>query len=174
MLLQALRVRRSNITFARPARTETNAAPSPPSQLGRKPTLRLEVVKRIIANGEESERRKLWPQAEQQYLDALQLDPDNVEIHFGLGRVLGEQNKWDEAISEYREVVGLSPNSAPAHYDLGRGLLAAQDPDAAIPEYREALRLQPGSADAHCGLGLAFYRNMTRTPRSLSSGRRSR
>ena len=81
-----------------------------------------EQVQKHLARGAELLQKKLYPEAEQEYRAALQLEPDDPYLHFALGYVLGEQKKWDLAAAEYRTVIRLQPDHAAAHTNLGIAL----------------------------------------------------
>lgn len=106
--------------------------------------------------GAELESKKLYPQAEQEYRTAAQLDPQNASVRAALGNVLIEERKWDEGIAAYREAIGLNPDDPAAHNNLGVALQTAGDLPGAVAEYREALRLDAGYIDAHHNLGDAL------------------
>lgn len=64
----------------------------------------------------------MYPEAEQEFRVALQLDPDNASLHSALGYVLHEQKAWDRAAAEYRTAIRLQPDVAWAHAVLGVAL----------------------------------------------------
>jgi Flp pilus assembly protein TadD len=113
-------------------------------------------VQKHLARGAELRQKKLYTEAEQEYRAALELEPENPELHYVLGRVLDEQKKWDLAAAEYRTAIRLQPDNAQAHNGLGVALAQKGDLDGAIAEFRTAIRLQPDNAMAHNGLGLAL------------------
>ena len=110
-----------------------------------------------LARGAElADKKKLYPEAEQEFRAALALEPGNPDLHFALGYVLYEQKKWDLAAAEYRTCIRLQPDLALAHHHLGLTLDKKRDLDGAIAEYRTAIRLQPDDAKAHYNLGRAL------------------
>ena len=108
------------------------------------------------ATAEDLESRKLYPEAEQEYRAALQLDADSAPLRSALAGVLIQEKKWDEGISTLREVITLRPDDAVAHNNLGVALQTVGNWREAIPEYREALRLTPDYLEAHQNLGGAL------------------
>lgn len=50
-----------------------------------------------------------WEMSMQHYLNALQINLDSAEAHYGLGRVLAEMNRIEEAIHEVRKAIALDP-----------------------------------------------------------------
>jgi tetratricopeptide (TPR) repeat protein len=83
------------------------------------------------------------------YLElSLQMDPDDVEAHYHLGRVHFQQNAFDLAISDFREVVRRDPNSVKGHDNLGLSLEAKNQNDQAVAEYQKAIELDK-APEAH-------------------------
>jgi tetratricopeptide (TPR) repeat protein len=99
-----------------------------------------------ITLGQQLERQQMWPQAEQQYRAALNLDPDSALVHLGLGRVLAAENQRQEAIDQYRAAIRLQPDIASSHTALGDLLMETGAEKGAIAEYNEAIRLDPNDA----------------------------
>jgi tetratricopeptide (TPR) repeat protein len=63
------------------------------------------------------------PQAEKEFLAALQLRPDSPEVHLELGEVYAGSSQWAKAEEEYRKQTKLQPGNAEAFYRLGDSLL---------------------------------------------------
>ena len=108
-----------------------------------------------LVRGAELRQKKLYAEAEQEYRAALELEPDNPDLHFALGYALDSQKKWDLAAAEYRTAIRLKPDDAAPHNNLGNALLK-NDFDGAIAEFHTALRLQPDDATAHAGLSVVL------------------
>jgi len=102
------------------------------------------------------ERKQQYPQAEQEYRAALQLDSNNASLQAALGHVLLQERKWDEAISTLRGAISSQPDDAVAHNNLGVALQTVGNVADAVPEFREAIRLQPDYLEAHSNLGHAL------------------
>ena len=113
-------------------------------------------VQQHAARGAESFQKSQYAAAEAEYRAAIQLDPQNSDLHVALCRALNRQRKVDEALAEAREAVRLSPNNDMAHSSLGLALGSKGDLDGGMAEFREALRLNPNSDMAHIGLGIAL------------------
>lgn len=88
--------------------------------------------------------------------DALQRQPQDVNLHVALGTRLQRQDKPDEVLNLYREAVRVNPNSAEAHYHLGVALGSQSQIKQSIAQFRQALRVQPNHAPAHLHLGMAL------------------
>jgi tetratricopeptide (TPR) repeat protein len=90
--------------------------------------------------------------AREAYQKALDLDPDHLEAHINLGRLLHDLGDLVGAERHYRAGLALDPdgvtaifNLAVALEDLGRGA-------EAVTMYERALEADPGCADAHFNL----------------------
>jgi serine/threonine-protein kinase len=102
------------------------------------------------------EGQQLYPQAEEEYRAAVQLNSSNAALQSALGHVLVEERKWDEAISALRAAISLQPDDAVAHNNLGVALQTVGNVADAIPEFREAIRVRPDYLEAHSNLGHAL------------------
>jgi Tfp pilus assembly protein PilF len=101
--------------------------------------------------------------ARQQFLLALELNPDNAQAHYNLGRLLADEGKLDEAIARYTEALRIDPAYAKANGSLGVALAQKGDVDGAIGYFILALRSAPDSVEAHYNLGLALGQKGNRT-----------
>ena len=81
------------------------------------------------------------------YLElSLQMNPDNVEARYHLGRVRYQQNQFDLAIAAFQEVIKRDPANVKAFDNLGLSLEAKNQAEAAIAAYRKAIALDAASA----------------------------
>ena len=94
------------------------------------------------------------------YHQALQIEPNYVDVHRALGvalhaqaDALAEQDKLDEAINHYRQALQAEPNFTEAHNNLGSALAAQGRLNEAISHYRRALQIEPDYVHAHYNLG---------------------
>ena len=90
------------------------------------------------------------------YRRALQLDPNDAEVHNNLGTAFKDQGKLDEAVACYRRALELKPDYAEAHYNLGVAFRDQGKLDEAVACCRRALELKPDFAEAHNNLGIAL------------------
>ena len=81
--------------------------------------------------------------AQDQYRQAIALNPGDAVGHAGLGNTLLDLRKWGPAALELRQAVDLMPGLAPAHNNLGHALAMQGKIDQAVAQFREALRLKP-------------------------------
>lgn len=118
------------------------------------------------------------------YQQAVTLNPNLLEAHYNMGRILQkEAHSWDKAIACYRKVLKLKPDFVLAdiaianilfarkelsseqqkkyavlNHQAGNQYLQAEDLKTAIEYYRQAIALNPDLAQAYSGLGLALHK----------------
>ena len=97
------------------------------------------------------------PEAREQLLLALTLNPKNAKANFNLGRLLDEEGKPDEAIARYTEALRLDPAYTSAHGNLAIALARQGKLDLAINHFILALRSDPDDVKTHYNLALAFF-----------------
>jgi len=89
-------------------------------------------------------------------LQALQLNPGDLESMLMLAERLILLDRQDEALAVYQQICALAPRSKEAYLAQGGRLAAAGDLDAAIAAYDEAVQRFPGAWEVHFGLGLTL------------------
>ena len=117
---------------------------------------RQEEIRQRVVDGVKHYRNKQYAEAETDFRAALRLDPQNADLHLGLGTILHSRDNLDGTVAEYRESVRLNPNADTAHSMLGTVLQEKGDWDGDLAEQREALRLNPNNERAHVQLGTAL------------------
>jgi tetratricopeptide (TPR) repeat protein len=74
------------------------------------------------------------------YLEsALEMDPNNLDARYYLGRVRYQQDRLDDAIAAFREVLGRDPSNVKAEDNLGLCLEGKNQVDQAIAAYEKAI-----------------------------------
>jgi tetratricopeptide (TPR) repeat protein len=115
-------------------------------------------------------------EAIEQFRRALEIDPQNVAAHFGLGRALdrlgetlpaeqqGRKDYLEKAVDAFRQAVALAPRFEDAYYDLGLVLRrlgklddAKQAFETAKDQHELAIRHDSSNARAHRELGRLLY-----------------
>ncbi len=104
---------------------------------------------RALANKER------WPEAMDEYREALRLDPGLAYAHYNLGLALETEQRWDEAGASYRNALELLPHFSQAGVQLAKILQRQSRAAEALPVLYQALRYQPRLADAHFQIGRA-------------------
>ena len=98
-----------------------------------------------LAAGPLLEKQNRFSDAEQEYQQALALEPSSADALTGLANIYMRGHRYADAEDSLRKLVGLRPNDAGAHLQLGRMLAADGQLDAAITELQSALKLGPGN-----------------------------
>jgi uncharacterized caspase-like protein len=73
--------------------------------------LSLTYAKVFVDEGDRQANQKHWKEAEVEYRQAVELQPNNAGLRIKLGDVLAKQAKSSEAEAEYAEAVRLDPNN---------------------------------------------------------------
>jgi Tfp pilus assembly protein PilF len=95
------------------------------------------------------------PQAEKEYLAALEQSPELPELHLELGMVYTGAADLSKAEEAFRYETKLQPGSAEAAYRLGTTLLQQGKGKEARVELERADRLQPDMPETLYSLGKA-------------------
>jgi len=105
------------------------------------------------------------PEAEQQFRNALQLDPKFTDARFNLASVEAEAGNLGASVNDFKQVLKERPDYPKAQDHLGDVLFAWGDQLAksgdnaqAAQRYGEALAYRPNDVALHTSLGAAFAR----------------
>ncbi len=93
-----------------------------------------------------------------EYQAALQLRPNEPELHEALGELYLDNHSDEDAQTELQKALTLDPSRTHALYLLGRLYVQNRDNDKALPYLQHALQLQPNLAEASELLGTAYVR----------------
>jgi len=93
-----------------------------------------------------------------EYQAALQLRPNEPELHEALGQFYLDNHHDEEAQGELEKALALDPSRTHVLYLLGRLYVQQRDNEKAVPYLQRALRLQPDLAEASGLLGTAYVR----------------
>jgi tetratricopeptide (TPR) repeat protein len=92
------------------------------------------------------------------YERALSIDPNHVDAHVNLGRILHEEGAPLAAEKHYRAALAIEPDHAVAVFNLGVALEDLGRPAEARRMYETSLALDPNNADAHYNLAGIYER----------------
>lgn len=98
------------------------------------------------------------------YRRAIELAPQDGNLHFNLGLVLERLEGPEAAIPHYQEAAHLIPEHAEAHYRLAGMLLATGRLADALPHAREAARLMPDRSGVLVTLAWSLLGNADADP----------
>lgn len=97
-------------------------------------------------------------EAEAAYRRAIEADPQHVDAHVNLGRLLHERGELSTAEDHYRRAVAVDPSHALAWFNLGVLLEDQERLEEAAAAYQSCIAHDPESADAHYNLGGVYER----------------
>jgi len=86
------------------------------------------------------------------YKMALNMDPDFIPAHSGLGMVFFNRGNLKNSIKEFRTITEIDPESSSAYYNLGVALREAGKMKEAVVEFKKTLDLEPNYLNAREGL----------------------
>jgi tetratricopeptide (TPR) repeat protein len=89
---------------------------------------------------------------------ALQLRPNEPELHEAIGEAYLDRHSEEDAQVELRKALDLDSSRTRALYLLGRLYVQRRENDKALPYLQRALRLQPDLSEASSLLGTAYVR----------------
>jgi predicted O-linked N-acetylglucosamine transferase (SPINDLY family) len=101
-------------------------------------------------------RRGEWQQAEQLYLQVLEIEPSQVDALHILAVITAQSGRANQAIGYLRSVLQLRPGWAAAHNNLGMVFITQRMLPEAAASFQEAVRLQPSFVTARNNLGNAL------------------
>lgn len=93
-----------------------------------------------------------------EYEAALQLNPDQAELHESLGEFYLDSHSDEDARRELVKALSLDPSRTKTLYLLGRLYVLDNENEKAVPILERALQLQPNLNEASALLGTAFIR----------------
>ena len=109
-------------------------------------------------NAEALELQGKWGEAEREYDDLIEKQPNTPGLHFLLGRLLlsrpdADAASGERAKQEFLKELEIDPNNAGAAYILGEMARKDENWDEAIARFSQAAKLDPNFADAFLGWG---------------------
>lgn len=93
-----------------------------------------------------------------EYMNAIEANPDEPELHRSVGLIQLLNNAYDEAESSLRRALELDGSNPRTLYFVGRLFVARQQHAEAVPYLEAALRLDPNLVEARPSLGRAYLR----------------
>lgn len=100
-----------------------------------------------------------WSEAIAAYKKALELEPDNAQIHFMLGKTQLLQENLTAAAASFQKAIELEPEHGYFYENLGEVLNQLGQLEAVIAVYTEAIKLGSNNANIYCQLAAAQIRN---------------
>ncbi len=97
-----------------------------------------------------------WRGAEDEFKQALALNPNNAQAHHWYADYLAAMGRFDEALAEIRRARELDPFSLLINWNVGRILYFLRRYDEALAELRKALELDQNSLRVHSYLEAVY------------------
>lgn len=97
-----------------------------------------------------------WPGAEREFKRALELDPNNGEVHERYASYLLTRERFDEAIAERKLAQKFDPINPAVIANVGYTFFLARRYDEAIEHFRQALELNPKYNWGHVWIAEAY------------------
>jgi tetratricopeptide (TPR) repeat protein len=94
--------------------------------------------------------------ATEHFRAAVAANPNEPNVHFGLGYLLWTQSHYTDAVKEFAAELGNDPQNLPAKAYLGDSYVKLNDYAKAQPELEVALTRDPSSAMVHRDLGIVL------------------
>jgi tetratricopeptide (TPR) repeat protein len=112
-------------------------------------------------NAEALEMQGKWDEAQHEYENLIQKEPNSPGPHFLLGRALlsrpdADAKMTDRAKQEFQKEIEIDPKNAAAHYVLGELARREENWDEAIAQFSAAAKLDSNFAEAYLGWGFAL------------------
>lgn len=101
------------------------------------------IAHELIAQADESFRRKDYKNAEKYYLQAATKDPDNARIYNRLGVIYLNTKNYKDAVEAFRGALKFDDRVASRHFNLALAYLGKHDFRSAEKGLKEAIRLEP-------------------------------
>jgi tetratricopeptide (TPR) repeat protein len=94
--------------------------------------------------------------AMEQFRAAVKANPNEPNVHFGLGYLLWSQAQFAEASNEFQAELANVPDHVQALVYLADSKIKMNQPDVALPLLRKALQIKPNLDMAHLDLGIIY------------------
>src|ERR1700752_427852 len=101
---------------------------------------------RYAQKGEEYFAASNYEKARIEFRNALQIDPNDANVRYQVGRVAEKLNNPREAVGHYQAAIDLDPNIMPARAALSRLYLLGGLPDKAMALAEPGLSKEPQNA----------------------------
>jgi tetratricopeptide (TPR) repeat protein len=116
-------------------------------------TLNAESAEVDMLAGEAEDAMKDFDAAIEQFRAAIKANPNEPEVHFGLGYILWTQRRYADAATEFQAELANNPGHAQALQYLADADIQMNHPELAPPLLKEAVGIAPGLELAHLDLG---------------------
>jgi len=98
-----------------------------------------------------------WEKAEQEYKNAIELNPEYATAHEWYALFLAGRGRFDEAITEINEALELDPLSPMINAIFGLIFIFSRRFKEAIEQFRKTLEMNPNFPFAYIWQGMAYW-----------------
>ena len=117
-------------------------------------TLNAESAEADMLAGEAADEMSDHATATQYFRAAVKANPQEPNVHFGLGYLLWTQSQYEEAAKEFEAELTTVPNHVQALTYLADTNIKMNNPEVALPLLKQAIQLDPQMQLAHLDLGI--------------------
>ncbi|WP_371357658.1 tetratricopeptide repeat protein, partial [Hydrocoleum sp. CS-953] len=133
----------------------------------------------LLFLGDALEESEFYEQALAAYHQAIQLEPDSIQVqnkfasalsktdlyfcfcsehhYILLGQIHHKRKQWVKAFAAYRNAIKINPNFYMSYHYLGDALFNVTNYEEAVGPYGKAIELNPDSAYTYINLGHTFF-----------------
>lgn len=111
-----------------------------------------------IDKGNKAYEQNAFADAENNYKEALQKNPDSEAGNYNLGNSYYKQQKFEESIQQYQAIAKATMDPAirsKAYHNLGNTYMEMQDWQKSVDAYKNALKSNPNDAETKYNLAYA-------------------
>ena len=111
-----------------------------------------------------------WQQADEEFLRAIELNPNSSDAHIWRGVFLAQMGRAHEAIPEIKRAEAIDPLSLAVHLNAGWVYYVARRDDQAIQQWQKILDLDPRFPITHTSIWIAYVGQLETTKMLVESG----
>ena len=115
-------------------------------------------LKHLSRQAQEAIKQRDWPAACEAYKQALTLNADLPDVHYGLATVYYQLDDLANAGHHFKAVIRLDPQRASAYINLGAIYNVRGKYDSAVNALRKGIELDPERVEGYYNLGLVYRR----------------
>jgi len=97
------------------------------------------------------------PVAVNYYKNALRMNPNSIEVWYGIGKFYQDVNEWEKATEAYNVILQIDPKHRHSLYNLGYiNMAGLKKYDIALEYFSSAAKADPAYVDAYYGKGVCY------------------
>ncbi len=97
-----------------------------------------------------------FEEAEEMFMKAIEINPNNYETYFEFGHVYLRQGKYEKAEEMFKKTLELSPNHSSAYEALGQSYLEQEKFEKVEEMFKKAIKLSPNNGRVYGLLGRSY------------------